>query len=57
MSKERRFVEIYKEGKLNGVKILEDSETGVQYLFAYDGYAGSITPLLDKEGNVTINKK
>lgn len=54
---DNRFNVVYKEGKLSGVKILEDKETGVQYLFSWDGYAGGITPLLDKDGKPVINKK
>lgn len=57
MSKEKRFVEIYKEGKITGAKILEDTETGIQYMFAFEGYAGGLTPLLDMDGNLKINKK
>jgi len=52
---EKRFKVVYKEGKLTGIKILEDRETGVQYLFSWDGYAGGITPLLDKEGKPLVN--
>ncbi|MET3196799.1 DUF6440 family protein [Gottfriedia sp. OAE603] len=52
---EKRFKVIYKEGKLTGNKILEDRETGIQYLFSWDGYAGGITPLLDKEGKPLVN--
>ncbi|GGI17527.1 DUF6440 family protein [Gottfriedia solisilvae] len=52
---EKRFKVIYKEGKLTGNKILEDRETGIQYLFSWDGYAGGITPLLDKDGKPLVN--
>lgn len=51
-----RFKEVYKEGKLNGYKILEDTETGVQYLYTWSGYAGGLTALLDKDGKPVINK-
>ncbi len=54
MAKEKRFKEILSEGngltKCN-VKILVDTETGMQYLFVQDGYAGGLTALLDAEGN------
>ena len=50
MAKIRRFVASNIEGKLRGTKIITDTETGVQYLFAYDGYAGGLTVLLDKDG-------
>lgn len=57
MSKEskKRFDVLYKEGTLSGVKIIVDKETGVNYLFSWDGYAGGVTPLLDKDGKVVIS--
>ncbi|MBR4726200.1 MAG: DUF6440 family protein [Lachnospiraceae bacterium] len=53
MGKEKRFKVILNEG--NGltnqnVKIVMDRETGMQYLFVQEGYAGGLTPLLDAEG-------
>lgn len=53
MAKNDRFEVILSEG--NGLtaptrKILRDTVTGVQYLFVQDGYAGGLTPLLDKDG-------
>ena len=51
---DKRFDVIYKEGSLSGCKIIVDRETGVHYLFSYDGYAGGITPLLNKDGNPVI---
>ena len=53
MAKDNRFEVILTEG--NGLtsptrKILRDTVTGVQYLFVQDGYAGGLTPLLDKDG-------
>lgn len=53
-SKDKRFKVIYEEGSLNNMKILQDTETGVNYLFASAGYAGGLTPLLDRDGNVVI---
>ena len=52
---EERFQIVYKQGKLSGYKIIMDKKTGVNYLFTYDGYAGGITVLLDKEGNPVIS--
>ena len=49
-----RFDVIYKEGSLSGCKIIVDKETGVHYLLSFDGYAGGITPLLNKDGNPVI---
>lgn len=53
--KDNRFDVIYKEGGLSGYKILVDRETGVNYLFSWDGYAGGLTPLLDKNGNPVVS--
>ena len=55
--RDKRFKEVYKEGTLKGFKIIEDTETGVNYLFSFDGYAGGMTVLLDKDGKPVINKK
>ena len=48
--------EIQKGGLLEGTKIIIDRETGVQYLFAWSGYAGGLTLLVDKEGKPIIDK-
>jgi hypothetical protein len=53
----KRFQEIYNEGKVNGNRIIVDKETGVHYLFSWSGYAGGITPLLDKDGKPVIKIK
>lgn len=55
MGKER-FKKIYSEGTLEGIQILVDLETGVNYLFRHSGYAGGLTPLLDENGNVVVTK-
>lgn len=47
---DKRFIVEHKEGMLSGTKIVVDRETGVNYLFAWDGQAGGITVLLDKDG-------
>lgn len=54
---DKRFDVIFKEGTMSGCKILVDNETGVHYLFSWDGYAGGITPLLDKDGKPIIKSK
>ncbi|MEY9974738.1 hypothetical protein ABH966_005155 [Lysinibacillus sp. RC46] len=41
-------------GVANGNRIIVDIETGVHYLFSWSGYAGGITPLLDKDGKPII---
>lgn len=37
-----------------GTTFLIDKETGVNYLFVEHGYAGGLTPLLDKDGKPVI---
>lgn len=56
MEKERRFVVNNKKGILEGTRIITDSETGVQYLFAFEGYASGITLLVDKDGKPLLDK-
>lgn len=53
MSKEKRFEKVYSQD-LGSVSIFVDKETGVNYLFAQSGYAGGLTPLLDREGKPVI---
>lgn len=49
-----RFVRVYSQGKLDAIMIFVDRETGVNYVFNKAGYAGGLTPLLDKEGKTVI---
>ena len=55
--KVRRFVISSREGQLEGVKIITDSQTGVQYLFAFEGYAGGLTVLVDKDGKPLVDNE
>jgi len=41
---------------LNEVIILQDKQTGVQYLFVQNGYAGGLSPLLDKDGKPVVSE-
>jgi len=41
----------------SGVKIIEDTVTGKQYLFSWHSYAGGLTHLLDKDGKPVIKEK
>ena len=53
--KEKRFEKTYRQGGLEAViEIWVDRETGVNYIFHQSGYAGGLTPLLDREGNVVV---
>jgi hypothetical protein len=49
-----RFVKIGKQGNLEGIQIWVDKETGVNYLFAFSGNAGGLTPLLDATGKPIV---
>ena len=51
---EKRFEKIYSQGALNGMEIWVDRETGVNYLFSFNGYAGGLTVLLGKDGKPVI---
>lgn len=53
--KNDRFEVVYSQGKMNVMEILVDKETGVNYLFRHSGYAGGLTPLLDREGKPVIS--
>ena len=53
--KEERFVKIYSEN-LGSEVILVDKVTGVNYLFVQSGYAGGLTPLLNRDGTPVISK-
>ncbi len=50
-----RFVKIYEQGALNVTEIWVDKVTGVNYVFHASGYAGGMTPLLDREGKPVIS--
>ncbi len=55
MAKEERFEKVYSHGQLNVSEIWVDRETGVNYFFHAGGYAGGLTPLLDREGKPIIS--
>ena len=56
-NKEKRFELLEREGlgAAREVNIIRDKQTGVQYLYYQSGYAGGLTPLLDKDGNTIIS--
>ena len=49
-----RFVKTYSQGVANITEIWVDKETGVNYVFHVAGYAGGLTPLLDKDGKPVV---
>ena len=52
----KRFESDKSTGISDGTKIITDTETGVQYLYAWSGYSGGLTLLVDKNGNPIVNK-
>ena len=52
---QERFEKIYSQGAINTMEIWVDRETGINYLFHAAGYAGGMTPLLDREGKPVIS--
>ena len=51
--KEERFVKIHSEN-LGSEMIFVDRKTGVNYLFVSSGYAGGLTPLLNRDGTPVV---
>lgn len=51
--KNERFVKIHSEN-LGCEVIYVDKVTGVNYLFIQSGYAGGLTPLLNRDGKPII---
>ncbi len=49
-----KFEKIYSQGKLNGLEIWVDKETGVNYVFAFSGYAGGLTVRVDADGKPIV---
>lgn len=50
-----RFEKIYTQGTVNVMEIWVDKVTGVNYIFHAGGYAGGMTPLLDREGRPVVS--
>ena len=57
MAEKKRFRKIAKEnvGFGESAIVLQDTQTGVNYLFIQSGYAGGLTPLLDRDGKPIIS--
>lgn len=51
---QKRFVKIYSDGVLGSNEIWVDTKTGVNYLFHQSGYAGGLTPLLNRDGTPVV---
>lgn len=52
---EDRFEKVYSQGAMNVMEIWVDKETGVNYVFHASGYAGGLTPLLDRDGKPVVS--
>ena len=55
MAKNDRFEKVYSQGTVNVMEIWVDKETGVNYVFYKSGYAGGMTPLLDRDGKPVVS--
>ena len=55
--KDGRFVRVTVEGSSWSTKreVWIDTQTGVNYLWFSEGYAGGLTPLLDREGKPVVS--
>lgn len=55
----KRFVEVVRDGSLLGnIRVIQDMETGVQYLCGFkNAEITAITPLLDRDGNVMVGRE
>ena len=52
---DKRFVETYSQGMANIYKIIVDTQTGVNYLIAFNAACGSgMTVLVDAEGKPIV---
>ena len=54
MAKDSRFIKVYSDGAFGSNEIWVDTKTGVNYLFHASGYAGGLTPLLNRDGTPVV---
>lgn len=57
MANDKRFEKVYAEGNSFGLRstVFVDKQTGVNYLFVQNGYAGGLTPLPDRDGKPLVS--
>ena len=55
MAKNVRFEKVYSQKGMSVMEIWVDKETGVNYVFHTSGYAGGMTPLLDRDGKPIVS--
>ncbi len=53
----KRFKKTYSQGTVTVTEIWVDTETGINYLFHFNGAAAGLTPLLDKEGKPIVTRQ
>ena len=49
-----RFKRVYRQGVIDILEVWVDTETGVNYLFKANGYAGGLTALLEPTMNLYL---
>ncbi|HWQ58117.1 MAG TPA: DUF6440 family protein [Clostridia bacterium] len=55
---DKRFIRVYTDSRFSGSnEIWVDTQTGVNYLFHYSGYAGGMTVLLDETGKPVVTPR
>lgn len=54
MAKHERFKKIYSQGTISIIEIWVDRETGVNYIYRQNGYAGGMTVMTDKDGKPVV---
>lgn len=53
---DKRFEEVYTQGKLKVTKVIRDNETGVLYMSHQEGYGVGLTVMVDQEGKPLVDK-
>lgn len=53
---DKRFEDVYTQGKMEVTKIIRDNETGVLYMFHYDDLTSGLTVMVDKDGKPLVDK-
>ncbi|MBR4471510.1 MAG: hypothetical protein IKS54_09410 [Erysipelotrichaceae bacterium] len=57
MPKDKRFEIIETQnGFLTEIKVIIDKETGVNYMFVHDGYAGGLSVMVDENGDPLVSE-
>ena len=54
---DKRFEKVYRQGAMTTTEVWIDRETGILYLYHQSGYAGGLTPLLDRDGKPMVDPR